>query len=527
MSASTLSALQYKYFRYFDLCICLPFIFIPLFVNLPYRVNIFLSWEGAYRLYLGQTPFEDFGLPMGFGYWLIPTLFFKLFGPTLASLIKAEVFINLLSLVAIRGILYNLKVKPIIITFSLLIACLTYVIYNFWPWYNHSVVVFELVGFYFLTLYTSGTARKMLWLIVSALFMFLSFFTKQDVGAIGFVMSATCIALVGYQRKELKYLAVYVVAFFAIGAAVILPFAKYDFFYWFNLGQAPHSSRISLALLLDTVMLEATWEKVYLALFVILFIVKKETLKSLWVSHDKLVLTLLCLGLIGQAIVTRVTSPLPTNHMTYFHIFGFILIAYYIDLYASLTKLINVFAVACVVMVLFSDGYWKYLSPILKLEKKPNISATAAEVPASKPWVQSHVYGFANITMPSATVEGVKRIMQLDVARKKDLKVLNMSELTPLALAMGYTPITHQSLWYHFRVGIFQKEVDVFCERIKNQEYDLVLFEDIPSLNNFYPYQIRDALYQYYNATDKFLAPRKLEDSTIEVFVKKNSNSNL
>ena len=27
----------------------------------PYRLNIFLSYEGAYRLYLGQIPYKDFG----------------------------------------------------------------------------------------------------------------------------------------------------------------------------------------------------------------------------------------------------------------------------------------------------------------------------------------------------------------------------------------------------------------------------------------------------------------------------------
>src|SRR5438045_2470468 len=98
-------------FRFLDAFICLPFLIVPLLLHLPYRVNIFLSWEGAYRLYLGQVPYKDFGLPLGFGYWIIPTLFFKMFGPTFLSLVKAQVFINLLSLLCLRGILYNFKVK--------------------------------------------------------------------------------------------------------------------------------------------------------------------------------------------------------------------------------------------------------------------------------------------------------------------------------------------------------------------------------------------------------------------------------
>src|SRR5690349_11490219 len=103
-----------------DLTICLLFSPIPVFVNLPYRVNIFLSWEGAYRLYIGQVPFQDFGLPMGFGYWLVPALFFKMLGPTFTSLVVAQVFLNIVSFLSLRGILMKLDVRPLMVTLSLL-----------------------------------------------------------------------------------------------------------------------------------------------------------------------------------------------------------------------------------------------------------------------------------------------------------------------------------------------------------------------------------------------------------------------
>src|SRR5690348_5939969 len=77
----------------------------PLFVSFPYRVNIFLSWEGAYRMSEGQIPFKDFGLPMGYMYRVIPSLFFKIFGPQLITLVKAQVFINILSGFAFHSIL--------------------------------------------------------------------------------------------------------------------------------------------------------------------------------------------------------------------------------------------------------------------------------------------------------------------------------------------------------------------------------------------------------------------------------------
>ena len=49
-----------KIFTYIELTVIILLAFVPLFLSFPYRVNIFLSWEGAYRLSLGQIPYKDF-----------------------------------------------------------------------------------------------------------------------------------------------------------------------------------------------------------------------------------------------------------------------------------------------------------------------------------------------------------------------------------------------------------------------------------------------------------------------------------
>src|SRR5688500_20201771 len=69
-----------------ELAVIVFFCFIPLLFNNPYRINIFLSWEGAYRMYLGQVPFRDFCLPMGNGCWSMRALFFKFFAPNFFTL---------------------------------------------------------------------------------------------------------------------------------------------------------------------------------------------------------------------------------------------------------------------------------------------------------------------------------------------------------------------------------------------------------------------------------------------------------
>src|ERR1700733_4765782 len=84
---------------------------VPLALHLPYRVNIFLSWEGAYRMSHGQLPFRDFGTPLGGVYWVIPAIFFKLFGPRLYTLVISQVLINIVAGLSFRSILRSLSVN--------------------------------------------------------------------------------------------------------------------------------------------------------------------------------------------------------------------------------------------------------------------------------------------------------------------------------------------------------------------------------------------------------------------------------
>ena len=104
---------------------------VPLFITFPYRVNIFLSWEGAYRMSQGQIPFRDFGIPMGGMYWVVPAIFFKIFGAEMFSLIKAQVFINVISGLAFRAILKSLKIHPDLRVSAVILYCLSFSFFNF------------------------------------------------------------------------------------------------------------------------------------------------------------------------------------------------------------------------------------------------------------------------------------------------------------------------------------------------------------------------------------------------------------
>ena len=69
---------------------------------------------------------------------------------------------------------------------------------------------------------------------------------------------------------------------------------------------------------------------------------------------------------------------------------------------------------------------------------------------------------------------------------------------------------------------MFEKETQMFVDRVKNNYYDLVLFQYVPYSNNIYPFSVREALEQTYERIDSFPVPRNPSSHAwIEIYVKK------
>ena len=509
---------------------------VPLLVNLPYRVNIFLSWEGAYRLSLGQIPYKDFGMPTGFVFWVIPALFFKLFGPYLVSLVKAQVLINIISGLSFRSILTTLGIDPGIRLASVLLFCISYSFFNFWPWYNHTVIVWELVALSFLLKYLFYERPSPWLLVVSSLFLALSFFTKQDGGGLAIMLS---IALVLYHclvRRQAKPLLWFSLSLAVALAVLILPFLPYDFGYWFNYGQPPHNSRLSVRDVLSDVLGASQWIKFYGLLVILIIFRQFQSYKTFWFNESEMIHLLLTLGILVEAAIFQVTSYTPPDNNIFFHSFAFAYIVPRLQLQINFQRL-NAAATLCLLIMLWWSGvYWKYIERIVD-RALPTAEHAAGDEVVSKEtyiidmdttvseanWTFSDQEVFKKIYMPGPTAEGIERVLQLDVVRNNpNPSVLNMTELTPLAYAIPYELETGptQPLWYHKGVGMFQREEDRFIRKIENKEYDLILYEYIPFLNNFYPFEVRDVLRQHYRQVDEFVAPRRPANVNIEVYVK-------
>lgn len=519
---------------------------IPLFASFPYRVNIFLSWEGAYRMSEGQVPFRDFGTPLGGMYWVVPAIFFKIFGPQMITLIKAQVFINIIAGLSFRSILRSLKLAPGIVLIAVILFCMSYSFFNFWPWYNHSVIVYQLVALAFLFRYffNEGHKYRVGWLLASALFVCFSFLTKQDGGGLAFFI---CCGLLAYHciiEKKWKPVLIFT-GFFVIVLAIIISMVGWNSFgYWFNHGQAPHSSRVSPFEIVDEFFTLSQWIKFYLFLIILLIISSVKNWKEYWNNRRDMLFLLLTLAILGEATVFQVTSYTPPDNNIFFHsfAFAFILFAFSRSGFINFERRLVVFIGVIGVMLWWSSTYWKYMQRIVArvLPADEQVIAPdgenvvnrktfmirekdSADVPMSE-WVYSDLKSFNKIYMPKATVDGMHRVMNLDIVRQhEDIKVLNMSELTPLAVEIPYKLEANSRLplWYHLGVGMFNEQAALFEQRISSHYYDLVLFEYVPTLNNFYPFRVRDSLRVHYKLIDSFMAPRRGDTKgNIEVYVK-------
>jgi hypothetical protein len=533
-------------FSQLELLIIVLLAIIPLFTSFPYRVNIFLSWEGAYRLSQGQVPYRDFGMPLGYMYWVVPALFFKIFGTQMITLIKAQVFLNILSGLAFRSILKSLKVQPGVRLLSVILYCLSFSFFNFWPWYNHTVIVYEMVGLAFLLHYITAVSKNWIVLSFSALFTFFSFFTKQDGGGLALILCLTLLTYHCFTEKKWKPLFIFVLSYLVIALIIILPLIQYNFGYWFNHGQPPHTSRVSVFEIADEFFMNSQWIKFYLFVILLLIIVNYKNSKELFTKESDTLFLLLTSGILVEAAILQVTSYTPPDNNIFFHSFAIAFILSQLSRHINLDfNRAGILTVGCLGLVLWWSGiFWKYFQRIAeRVLPGASVSQNSSEnivnrntyiihppsndIPLSE-WTFSGLNSFKKIYMPNATVKGIDRLLEMDLvkSRKGSLRVLNMSELTPLAVEMPY----HQEigpevpLWYHLGVAMFNREAAQYENKIMTNQYDLVIFEYVPSLNNFYPFRVRDTLINRYQKIDSFPAPRRGDtQGMIEIFTPKKS----
>lgn len=513
------------------------FSILPLFIILPFKINLFLAWEGAYRMSIGQVPFRDFYLPMGFGFWIIPALFFKIFGPFMSSLIKAQVFINLIGAFAFRSILKKLGVSPMNVFLSLLIYCISFVFVNFWPWYNHTVFIFELVAIHFLLehIFSESNRRKIIQLMLGAFFLVLAVFTKQDGGALAVITGSVLLLYNFLVEKKVKWILLYAAFGVLFAALFVVPFLSHDFLYWFNWGRPPHNSRVNLSDILRDIFEGSEWIKFYLLAVVFVVIKNVNTEEDYLTNKKKFLFALFTFSILIQAMLVQVTSYIPHNVNIYFHSIAFAFLISNVSFTFDKVKVWGFSIMVLMIMFWWSADYWRYGQRIIdrmvpglfaqdgtrnQVSKYSWFKPDSTQVVARINWKKAPYKTFDNVLLPEGTIAGIDSLMKLEIIHKPGVKVLNMSELTPLEHELGFAPAVNEPMWYHRNVSIFDKEIGEYCDKITRQEYDVVLFEYIPNLNQFYPDEVRACLQKNYIKVNTFQAPRDNPTNVVEVYLR-------
>jgi hypothetical protein len=521
---------------------------IPLFPSLPYRLNSYLSWEGAYRMANGQVPYRDFGMPVGYMYWVIPTLFFKIFGAQMITLIKAQAFINILSGLAFRSIFKSLDTPAVVRFCGVVVFCLSFSLPNYWPWYNHTVIVYQFIGIAFLLngLLRQKSVRRYIYIALSGAFIFFSFFTKQDAGALGLLICLGILIYFSLVERRWKETGIFVIAVAVTALAMIVPFINYGFGYWFNYGQSPHTSRISLSDIVKEFLLGSQWIKFYLLLTVLLLLAHVRDPKIFVQNKKQMIMLLLTLGILAEAAIFQVTSYLPVDNNIFYHSFAITYILFLLSVLLPVDFNTWKTAAICsaVVLLWWSQAYWKYIERFVLPSRVENVGTNShagytysnevnkntymieldtTAVPLHQ-WKSPGLWSFHKILMPGPTADGVNRLMNMPIVHNKQArKVLNMSELTPLAAELPFELErgSHYPLWFHKGVGMFEKETNMFVDRINGHHYDLVIYQYVPYSNNFYPFKVREALLKNYHRVDTFPVPRNPSSHAwVEIYLK-------
>ena len=379
---------------------------------------------------------------------------------------------------------------------------------------------------------------------MAGFFVMVSFFTKQDGGGLAFML---CTVLAGYKSittRNAAYVAAFVTSFLLATTAAILPFLPHEFTYWFNYGQEPHYSRMDLGDIVDEFLGASQWIKFYMVVATLLYINKLSHWKDILSNSRETLFYLLTMGILVQATIIQITSYIPADNNIYFHSFALAYALHAIQFKFSFSRLTPLIASIALVFFWWSGTYYKYVQRIAKRYFPKTAQAENSAKVVSRDtydvgenanniwkgvnmaaWVElPNSKAFERINMPEETVAGIEKLRKMPLFNSDTQpRVLNMTELTPLAHELGFELERGVPMWYHLNVSMFDRELAFYKERVASHYYDVVLFEYIPTLNNFYPFELRDLLLQEYERIDSFMAPRQQTDASVEVYIRKRN----
>lgn len=430
-----------------------------------------ITFEGAYRIYLGQIPFKDFYLPVGPGSFLLPALFFKLFSPDWTVFLCTQLFENFLFIVIFQNILIRLHVRFLIRCASLAIFALLYLLLQTHPWYNTTAILI------FFTVMWLSLIPKVMAISGAGLMVGLAILTKQDVGALAFFIGGFFIVALSYVEnlneivpclnlirnrnlllQALKRLLIFLLSVFLVIFVFAAVSDYHNFIYWFNYGQEPHERRTFMH-----------WGLLGGLLAV---------LPGILFNNKKLFLS----GVIYlAAVITRKTSGLEFTH--YYYV-GFIPV--FIDEFLRVKNTKPAKAVILIILLVIMarpirSAYYVFEAMALSQPEHFFFNYRKVSGPLTAMPIELHAFS-SKMAAPQPTIDAIYQL-KAEVERRRssaegaEVRILNITELTPIYAELNVLPPKRVPLWFHSKVTLFQEQVDELDTIFKSDFYDCILIQ--------------------------------------------------
>jgi 4-amino-4-deoxy-L-arabinose transferase-like glycosyltransferase len=231
-----------------------------------------IIYEGGYRIFLHQIPFQDFSLPIGPIVFYIQAFFNLVFGPSFFSMALNSFVLS----VILSVLFYFIVRKEMNKLMSFILSIFFYISYNglsFHPFYNETAYFFFFLAIFLLFHNYKKDPIPLSSLLILSVLGAVTFYSKQDTGCLQIFLIG--IYLLFNYRKQWKQIIFYYVIpvlVITIGIYFLLSYIP-NFTFFFNLGQPPNPNRLlNIINPLNLLKIIESWKfYVAIALFFLLF----------------------------------------------------------------------------------------------------------------------------------------------------------------------------------------------------------------------------------------------------------------
>ncbi len=397
----------------------------------------------------------------------------------------SQMFENALLLILAYQLLKRLQFTQVNINKAIACFSFLYLVFLSHPWYNSGAFLFFLASMVLLL----GTSY--LSLMAAGLMAGICFLAKQDYGVMNLCLGSLVILLTQSQQngryrkiafqfsalRDLQKLKPIVGAGILFLAFFVLPIVTFiysvdssQFFYWFNYGQPPHEIR-----------------KIHIWDFANHGNLFLPACIAFYFAYRTMRMDLLFAGIFFIcAFIVSSTSGLDYTAF-FFFLFLPLLVQTVSDKRIVQKGWVSVLLVLAVMTcIAFPAKYLYRLVQTTVLAKAEPFSFRHVYVTRPVQAYPESMPYFKNVMGSNDSIVMIEKLQEIAKSNPNvPLKVLNISELTPIYAELGSAPPLHYPLWYHTKISLFPKEIRLIDRDIDDNKFDVILLQNAHGQANF------------------------------------------